>query len=111
MEREAIMPVNVCLPLFGNPGRELEEGSAVRGKQLRDLGDDLQKRLQQAGDTLDKLLAAGWSASQAMFDVILLHPEVRTREEALKRLQELGVEPGSLMIIEEVDEGDTHEQT
>jgi len=42
---------------------------------------------------LDKLSAAGWSADMAMFEAILTHPEVATREEATRRLQELGIDP------------------
>ena len=35
------MAVNVCLPLFGNPGQELEEGAAIQGKQIRELASEL----------------------------------------------------------------------
>src|SRR5215813_1011114 len=54
-----IMGVTVCLPLFGNPGHELEEGTSVKGQHLRNLAAELQDRLQKAGDTLDKLASAG----------------------------------------------------
>src|SRR4051794_11262210 len=48
-----LMAVNVCLPLFGNAGHELEEGARVSGKQLRTLADELQERLRKAADILD----------------------------------------------------------
>jgi hypothetical protein len=86
------MGVTVCLPLFGNPGHELEEGAKLRGQQLRDLAAALQERLTQAADTLDKLEAAGWSARLAAFDVLLSLAGVETREEAERRLRALGVE-------------------
>jgi hypothetical protein len=57
------MSVNVCLPLFGDPGRELEAEGAVQGRHLRKLGDDLRERLQKAADTLEKLEAAGCSSA------------------------------------------------
>jgi hypothetical protein len=98
------MAVNVCLPLFGNPGQELEEGRAVQPKQLRELAASLQERLQHAADALEKLQAAGWTTQLAMYEVILLHREVHTREEAARRLQELGIDPQGLMIVEEVEE-------
>jgi hypothetical protein len=101
------MAVNVCLPLFGNPGQELEEGAAVRGQQLRELADSLHERLRQAADTLDKLLGAGWTTRLAMYEVILLHGGVQTREQAEQRLRELGIDPESLMIVEEIDEEET----
>jgi hypothetical protein len=100
------MAVNVCLPLFGNPGRELEEGSAVKGQQLRDLGDGLRERLHKAAATLDTLAADGWTTSLAMYEVFLLHDDVKTRDEAIRRLRELDLEPDEFMIIEEVDEED-----
>jgi hypothetical protein len=98
------MSVIVCLPLFGNPGQELEEGSAVKGQQLRDLSTELTERLQKAADTLDKLEAAGWRAEMAMYDVILLHDAIATKQEAEPRLRAAGVDPEELMIVEDVEE-------
>jgi hypothetical protein len=44
-----------------------------------------------------------------MYDVILLHEGVQTREEAANRLRELGVDPEELMIIEDVEEDEGQE--
>lgn len=98
------MSVTVCLPLFGNPGHELEEGGPARGQDLRALGDGLRERLAQAADTLDQLTAGGWAAQVAMFDLILSHPQVATREQAVGRLQALGIDPEPFLIIEDVEE-------
>jgi hypothetical protein len=98
------MGVTVCLPLFGNPGQELEEGSAVRGQQLHDLAGQLHDRLGRAADILDRLAAAGWSSRLAMYDVILLHPDVSTAAAAVRRLQALGLDPAEFMIVEDVEE-------
>ena len=98
------MGVTICLPLFGNPGRELEEGAGATGRDLRRLGDALRDRLQQAADTLDKLSADGWSAEVAMFDLILSHPHIATKDQAEERLRAAGVEPAQLLIIEDVEE-------
>jgi hypothetical protein len=100
------MAVVVCLPLFGPPGRELEEGAAIQGRRLRELSAELGERLQKAADTLDRLTEAGWTAHVAMYDLILTQPGVETQEEATRRLQSLGVAPEDLMIIEEVDDED-----
>jgi hypothetical protein len=100
------MPVTVSLPLFGNPGHELEEGAALKGQQVRDLADQLHERLRRAADTLDNLAAAGWSSRLAMYEVLLLHPDVLTKEEAVRRLQALGLDPEGFMIIEDVEDED-----
>lgn len=98
------MGVTVCLPLFGPPGRELEEGSDVKGVQLRKLANELQERLNKAADSLEKLHAAGWSARVAMYDVILSRVGVETKEEAERRLGELGLAAEEFILIEDVEE-------
>jgi len=98
------MPVNVCLPLFGNPARELGEGAALRGRDLRELGQNLHQRLEKAADMLEKLQAAGWTARVAEFDVMLTRADVQTRESAERLLREADVELEQLIILEEVEE-------
>jgi hypothetical protein len=100
------MAVVICLPLFGPPGRELEEGQSVQGPRLRQLAEELADRLRQAADTLDRLTASGWGARVAMYDVLLSLPGVETQEEAARRLRALGVAPEDLLIIEEVEDED-----
>jgi hypothetical protein len=100
------MAVVICLPLFGPPGRELEEGSALEGRRLRDLGAELNERLGRAADTLERLRANGWSARVALYDAILAQAGVETQEEAVRRLRALGVDPEELLIIEEVEDED-----
>jgi hypothetical protein len=100
------MGVTVCLPLFGEPGRELEQGSALSGRQLRELAAGLHERLDQAAANLDTLAAAGWSAQVSLFDAILHHPQITTREEAEQRLRVLGVDPEAFIIIEDVEDED-----
>jgi hypothetical protein len=98
------MGVTVCLPLFGEPGRELGEGEAIQGRQLRELGAALGERLNKAGEAVDKLALDGWACRVALFDVVLTHRGVETREEAERRLRALGLNPDELMIVEDVDE-------
>ena len=81
------MGVTVCLPLFGNPGHELEEGGRAKSQDLRTLADALRDRLLQAAETLDKLTADGWTAQVAMFDLILSHPRVHSKEQTEQRRQ------------------------
>jgi hypothetical protein len=98
------MGVTVCLPLFGPPGREMEEGVVARSQQLRDLAASLHERLLAAADTLDKLAGAGWTARVAMYDLILSRHGVDTQEEAVAQLTALGIVPEEMLIIEDVDE-------
>ncbi len=98
------MGVTVCLPLFGEPGREIGEGTAVNGKQLRDLGTALQERLDKAAAAVDSLAAGGWSARVALFDVLLHHPQVETRDEAERLLRTQGIDPERLIIVEDVED-------
>jgi hypothetical protein len=98
------MGVTICMPLFGNPGHELEEGAAIKGSQLRELAAALSERLSQAADGLDRLSAAGWKTEVAMFDLLLSHPLVASREQAEDRLRAAGVDPAQMMIVEDVDE-------
>ncbi|MCI0461358.1 MAG: hypothetical protein L0Z62_30790 [Gemmataceae bacterium] len=100
------MAVVISLPLFGPPGRELEEGTLLQSRQLRDLAAELHDRLLKTADTLDKLKADGWSARVAMYDALLAAPGVETQDEAVRRLGALGINPDELMIIEEVEEED-----
>ena len=98
------MSVTVCLPLFGPPGRELEEGLALKGPQLRKLATELQERLNRTADTLDRLAGGGWSARVAMYDAILTRPGVETKERAESLLGELGLAAEDFIIIEDVEE-------
>lgn len=98
------MGVTVCLPLFGPPGRELEEGCDVKGVQLRKLAADLHDRLHKAAEILEKLHAAGWSARVAMYDVILTRLGVETKADAERWLGELGLGVEDFILIEDVEE-------
>jgi hypothetical protein len=98
------MGVTVSLPLFGEPGRELEPGSALSGRHLRDLATALHERLDKAAASLETLAAAGWTAHVATFDAVLHHPQIATREDAERRLRAAGIDPEGLIIIEDVED-------
>jgi hypothetical protein len=98
------MGVTVCLPLFGPPGRELEEGADIKGVQLRKLATELHERLHKAAEMLEKLHVAGWSARVAMYDVILTRLGVETKADAERWLGELELAAEEFLIIEDVEE-------
>jgi hypothetical protein len=68
------------------------------------LATALHERLDKAAGTLDTLAAAGWTAHVALFDSILHHPQLSTREDAEERLRSLGIDLEALIIVEDVDE-------
>lgn len=103
------MDVTISMPLFGNPGHELEEGTKIKGADLRTLSEDLGERLRQAADALDKLSAGGWTAQVAMFDLLLFHPAVHTREQAEQLLRAVGVDPEQMMIVEDIEDEEGEE--
>jgi hypothetical protein len=98
------MAVVISLPLFGPPGRELDEGTDVNGRRLRDLAGQLSERLEKAAITVDRLSADGWSAKTALYDVLLARKGIETREEAERHLRSLNIDPEELILIEELDE-------
>ena len=98
------MTVHVCLPLFGEPARELEGEATLSGRQLRDLAEQLRERLEKAADTLDRLRDAGWQARVALYEVVLTRGGVETREQAEQQLRAAGVNPDEMMIVEEVED-------
>jgi len=98
------MAVVICLPLFGPPGRELEDGGTINGPRLRELAAELNERLGRAADTLDRLTANGWTARVAMYDAIIAHSGVETPDEAARQLQALGIAPEDLLIFEEPED-------
>ena len=100
------MPVVVSLPLYGSPDRELEEKTAITGQQLRGLGATLQERLHKAAALLDQLRTAGWTAQTASYDLLLAHPDVQSRDQAMQRLQTLGIDPELFFIMEEIDDAE-----
>jgi hypothetical protein len=98
------MGVVICLPLFGPPGRELEDGKSLQGRQLRTLAAELAERLGKAAELLDKLAAAGWSARVAEFDALVSRDGIETHDDAVRRLQEAGVAPDEFLIVEDPEE-------
>ncbi len=98
------MAVVIALPLFGTPGRELEDGGTISGPQLRKLSAELHERLGRAADTLDRLTAHGWTARVGMYDALLAHPAVETPDAAVRQLKALGIAPEELLIFEEPDD-------
>jgi hypothetical protein len=94
------MGVNVIVPLFLNPGQEMEEGGPVKAQQLRDLGQNLHDRLAKAAAILETLTRAKWDSQVGLYDIYLTHPDVHTHDQALQEMRALGVNPKDVTIDE-----------
>jgi hypothetical protein len=104
------MAVTLMLYLFGKPGVELNEGAEVTPKDLRDLGADLQARMNAAADIVEKLAGAGWEARLSLYDVMLSNPYVETAVQAEGRLLALGIDPDAVAIDEWPEEEEEFEE-
>jgi hypothetical protein len=98
------MAVTMMLYLFGKPGMELNEGGEVTAQELRDLGQSLNERLQEAATIVEKLSGAGWEVQMALYDVLFSHPYIETATHAEEQLLSLGIDPERLAIDEWEDE-------
>jgi hypothetical protein len=87
----------------------MEQGSSLSGRQLRELAAGLHERLDKAAATLDTLAAAGWSAQVSLFDAILHHPAIDSRDAAEQKLRALGVDPEGLIIVEDVEDDEVED--
>ena len=92
--------VSVIVPLFLNPGQEMEEGGPVKAQQLRDLGQNLHDRLAKAAAILETLTRAKWESNLGLYDIYLSHPDVHTHNQALQEMRALGVNPKDVTIDE-----------
>jgi hypothetical protein len=108
--RRSDVSVLVTLWLFGKPGMELDEGEEITADEIRALRTALSDRLGQAADILEKLTGAGWDAQMGLYDVMLSHPYVRTEAEARTRMDDLGIDPDEVSIMEFEDEEDFDEE-
>ena len=74
---------------------------------LRDFAANMGQRLRDAGAVVDKLHSDGWAVKVVANNLEARHPEVRTYEEAVARLNRLQLEEGRDVtdIAEWSDEG------
>jgi hypothetical protein len=98
--------VSVTLWLFGKPGHELNEGEEIHADAIRALAQSMKQRLEQAADIVAKLTGAGWEAQMGLYDVMLYNPYVRTEADVRTRLDDLGIDPDEVSILEFEGEDD-----
>jgi hypothetical protein len=105
------MSVTISLWLFGKPAHELNaEGEAVEPAQIRALAQDIHDRLDTVADALEKLTAAGWDGSVALYDIHLSHPYIDTEADARTKVEDLGLDPELFSYMEWEDEEEEMEE-
>jgi hypothetical protein len=96
--------VNVSIFLWSKPGDALGESEPLSAERLREHSAQLHAHLQRVAAILEKLTAAGWSATMGLYDVSLSHPRVTTADQAKDFLRKLDVDPDDVYIDENEDE-------
>ncbi len=87
------MYVDIAICLFFLPEVELQEYE-LTGAGLRRYATDLDQRLRDVGAVVDRLRGDGWTVKVVASNLEARHPEVRSYEEALARLNRLQLEEG-----------------
>jgi hypothetical protein len=105
------MSVTISLWLFGKPAHELNaEGEAVEPDQIRALAEELHGRLSAVAGALEKLTAAGWEGSVALYDIHLSHRYINTEADARAKVEDLGLDPELFSYLEWEDEEEEMEE-
>ena len=94
------MYVDIAICLFFPPDVELDEYD-LTGAGIRRYAADLRQRLRGVGAVVDKLRSDGWTVKVVANNLEARHPEVRTYEEAVSRLNRLDIEEDAITDIAE----------
>src|SRR5262245_8504757 len=104
--KEPVMPVAAVIHLFAKPSQEMgKHGEHISAQDLRNLADDLHKKINHIADAVARLTGSGWLAEVAQPDVSLSNPHLTTVAEARTDIQGLGLNPDDFHI-HEIDEGE-----
>ncbi|RLE49301.1 MAG: hypothetical protein DRJ31_05495 [Candidatus Methanomethylicota archaeon] len=99
------MNVKISVFLFGKPAWELEdlEGNelpASYSQKLRELGKELDKRLQRIADIYDKLVANGWKPYGTLYDIDFFKEDIKDANQAREELAKLNISLEEVIIVE-----------
>jgi len=97
--------VKISVFLFGKPAWELEdlEGNelpASYSQKLRELGKELDKRLQRIADIYDKLVANGWKPYGTLYDIDFFKEDIKDANQAREELAKLNISLEEVIIVE-----------
>lgn len=87
------MYVDIAVCLFFLPEAELDDYE-LNGAGLRRFAADLSQRLRDVGAVVDKLRGDGWTIKVVANNLEARHPQVKTYDEAVARLNRLQLEEG-----------------
>ena len=97
--------MKISVFLFGKPAWELEdlEGNelpASYSQKLRELGKELDKRLQRIADIYDKLVANGWKPYGTLYDIDFFKEDIKDANQAREELAKLNISLEEVIIVE-----------
>jgi hypothetical protein len=93
----------VSVYFFGKPEWEFEAGK-ITSKQLKKFADLLRDRLYDISKILDILIKNGWKRWDGGLYDTMFSKDI-SKKEAVIELKRIGVEPKSVMIVEQPIEG------
>ncbi|MDP2665958.1 MAG: hypothetical protein Q8P05_00435 [Candidatus Diapherotrites archaeon] len=96
---------SLSIYFFGKP--EWEFGDKIDAAMVKAKGDELRERLHTIADAMEKLTAAGWEPSMALYDVYF--SKDIPRKQAEMELKELGIDEGTYHL-DEFDEDEDEEE-
>jgi hypothetical protein len=80
------------------------EGEAINPEEVKLHALLLNTHLEEVANNLELLQQDGWSIASgetSPYHIVLIHPEVRTRTQAFQRLEAAGIDPVTVMILED----------
>ena len=98
--------VEIIIHLFSKPEVEIDLEKA-KPEDFRNLGNELQARLNRVSEIVEKLEKHGWDRSAGLYD-LNFYKKIKTKG-AKEELKELGIKEDEVEIIEEEFEDDEHE--
>lgn len=94
---------DIAIFLFGQPEYEFQEYE-LTGAGMREYASDLGKWLNEVADIVEKLRDDGWRVKVVANNLEATHREVNNCDEAVARLQQLGIDMDAIIDIAEWDD-------
>ncbi|HIH25488.1 hypothetical protein J4476_00075 [Candidatus Woesearchaeota archaeon] len=97
--------INISVWLYGKPAWDLNiEGSGdIDSAMLRERADELCNHLHVVADLVDKLVSNGWYCHGTLYSLEFSKDNIRVKEDAVKELNNLGIDPDNIDLEEYED--------
>jgi ribosome maturation protein Sdo1 len=90
--------IEISLWLFGKPEWEVNTEKA-KPEEIVKLGKELESRLKEAAETLEKLEKNGWERDGGLYDIMLFKDV--SKKEAREEMKKLGIKNASINEFED----------